>query len=178
MIHLVYVALDLVLAAYRDHLCGIQPSGPGARGLLEFFDSVDGQLGPESKAAPHLIATDQAVRGMLMKRAATLHLGAANYCWFADPAKALCLRLAGTPTASAPLIGMCDFARCPQATHHPCHRPLWAGAVRSGTTFLGQLGRGQAAERARLGEQVARAERVLRAIDAAASGHAHEGTER
>jgi integrase len=161
-------SLDLVLAAYRDHLAGIQPSGPGARGLLEFFDSVDGKLGPELNAAPHLIPTDQAVKAMLMKRAATLHLGTANYCWFADPAKALCLRLAGTPTADRPLIGMCDSARCPQATHHPCHRPVWAEAARQGRVFLGQLGRSQSAERARLGEQVKRAERVLDAIDAAA----------
>jgi hypothetical protein len=50
----------------------------------------------------------------------------ANYCWFSDPRKALCLKLAGTPDATEPLIGMCDSARCPQATHHAQHRHVWA----------------------------------------------------
>jgi hypothetical protein len=62
----------------------------------------------------------------LTKRARTLHLGAANYCWFTDPSQALCLKLAGTPTADRPLAGMCDSARSPQVTHHPHHRPVWA----------------------------------------------------
>ena len=48
---------------------------------------------------------------MLSKRAETLHLGVANYCWFTDH-KALCLRLTGTQDAEKPLIGMCDSARC------------------------------------------------------------------
>ncbi len=47
--------------------------------------------------------------------AKTLHAGVGNYCWFSDPAKALCLKLAGTPDADEPLMGICDSARCPQA---------------------------------------------------------------
>jgi hypothetical protein len=74
----------------------------------------------------------------------------ANYCWFTDPSKALCLRLAGTPDADKPLIGMCESARCPQATYNPCHRPVWAQAVESTTVFLGNLSRGQKTEKARL----------------------------
>jgi hypothetical protein len=106
---------------------------------------------------------------MLAKRAKTLHLGVANYCWFTDPAKALCLRLAGTPTADRPLIGMCDSARCPQATHHACHRPVWEQAVQNTTVFLGQLGRAQKTERTRLEAQRDRAQRVLADIDAAST---------
>jgi hypothetical protein len=49
---------------------------------------------------------------MLTKRARILHMGIANYCWFTDPSRALCLKLAGTPTADRPLAGMCDSARC------------------------------------------------------------------
>ena len=74
---------------------------------------------------------DREVLALMTKRAATLHLAAANYCWFIDPAKALCLKLAGTPTADRPLAGMCDSTRCPQATHHPCHRPVWAEQSRA-----------------------------------------------
>jgi hypothetical protein len=127
-------------------------------------------------AAPKIILNDQELRRMLAKRAKTLHLGVANYCWFTDPSKALCLRLAGTPTADRPLIGMCDSARCPQATHHPCHRPAWEQAVTSTTVFLGNLGRGQKTERTRLETQLDRAQRVLAALDAA-SGPAGSNAE-
>ncbi|MFD8817470.1 hypothetical protein ACFV23_39810 [Streptomyces sp. NPDC059627] len=42
---------------------------------------------------------------LLTKRAKVLHLGPANHCWFTDPSRALCLKLAGTPTADRPLVG-------------------------------------------------------------------------
>ena len=64
---------------------------------------------------------------------------------------------------------MCDSARCPQATHHPRHRPAWANTVEDTTVFLGALGRTRTAERARLQAELDRAQRVLDAIDAAAS---------
>jgi hypothetical protein len=76
--------------------------------------------------------------------------------------------MAGTPAAGKPLAGMCDSARCPQATHHPCHRPVWADAVASTTAFIGSLGRTRTAERARLQTELGRAERVVASIDAAA----------
>lgn len=59
---------------------------------------------------------DREIASLLAKRAKTLHLGVANYCWFADPSKALYLKLAGTPNADNPLAGMCDSARCPLGT--------------------------------------------------------------
>ncbi|MFD5062258.1 MULTISPECIES: hypothetical protein [unclassified Streptomyces] len=43
---------------------------------------------------------------------------------------------------------MCDSARCPQATHHPCHRPVWASAAASSKVFIGKIGRSQGAEKA------------------------------
>jgi hypothetical protein len=64
---------------------------------------------------------------------------------------------------------MCDSARCPQATHHPCHRPVCEQAVHSTTVFLGNLGRAQKTERARLEVQLDRAQRVLADIDAAST---------
>ena len=68
-----------------------------------------------------------------------------------------------------PLIGMCDSARCPQATHHPCHRPVWDLAAQSTAVFLGNLGRTQKTERARLEAQLDRARRVLGDIDTAST---------
>jgi hypothetical protein len=96
-----------------------------------------------------------------------LHLATANYCWFTDPSRALCLKMADTPAADKPLAGMCDSARCPQATHHPCHRPVWADAVASTTAFIGSLGRTRTAERSRLQSELDRAKRVVATIDAA-----------
>jgi hypothetical protein len=96
-----------------------------------------------------------------------LHLGAANYCWFTDPSRALCLKLAGTPNAGKPLAGMCDSARCPQATHHPCHRPVWAGNASNTRAFLGDLGPTRKTEKTRLQAEYDRAARVLAEIDAA-----------
>jgi len=100
--------------------------GPGAKELTAFFASVDTSLNATPAAAPKAQNNDRDILNLLSKRAKVLHLGPANYCWFTDPSRALCLRLAGTPTADRPLIGTCDSARCPQATHHTYHRPIWA----------------------------------------------------
>ena len=143
------------------------PAGPGARDLITFFGTVDSELQAQAATAPGVLESDQQVINLLAKRAGVLHLGIANYCWFTDPSKALCLKLAGTPAAQAPLAGMCDSARCPQATHHPCHRPAWAETVTTNTAFLGRLGRTHTAERSRLQGELDRARVILDAIDAA-----------
>jgi hypothetical protein len=94
-----------------------------------------------------------------------LHLGVANYCWFTDPSRAMCLKLAGTSQADKPPAGMCDSTRCPQATHHARHRDIWADNT---TIFLDRLGRTRTAEHDRLQHELGRAQRVLDTIDAAA----------
>jgi hypothetical protein len=161
--------LELTLQAFRDYQQGIHPSGPGARDLLEFFASVDTQLPATRPADPAVLGSDREILNLLSKRARTLHLAPANYCWFADPAKALCLRLAGTPEADKPLAGLCDSARCPQATHHPCHRDVWASHATSTAAFLGALGPTRRAEKTRLQQEHARSLRVLQQIDSTAS---------
>jgi hypothetical protein len=67
------------------------------------------------------------------------------------------------------MIGMCDAARCPQATHHPQHRETWSQAVQSTTTFLGSLAKTQKVERQRLQGELNRAQRVLDGIDTASA---------
>jgi len=156
--------LDLVGAEFRNYQQGIMPAGPGAHELTEFFAHIDGKL---TAAAPKAQASDRDVLNLLTKRANTLHLGPANYCWFTDPSRALCLKLAGTPHADRPLAGMCDSARCPQATHHPCHRPVWAEHAQQTKTFLGSLSPTRKTEHARLQADHDRALRVMDAIDAA-----------
>jgi hypothetical protein len=160
--------LLLLEQAYADHKRGIQPAGPGARELVRFFATVDNHSGSDVGAPA--VRSEQAVRNLLIKRSETLHIGTANYCWFADPAKALCLRLAGTSGSDKPLINMCDSIRCPQATHHQVHRQIWDDKAKVLRTFIGGIGKRQAAERDRLTRELARAERVLDEIDAANGG--------
>src|SRR5664279_1192776 len=161
--------LDLVWAEFRNYQQGVMPAGPGARELTAFFAQIDSGLDPDTAASPKIQHGDREVLNLLSKRAKTLHLATANYCWFTDPSRALCLKLAGTPTADKPLAGMCDSARCPQATHHPCHRPVWAAAAATTKTFLDRLGPTRKTERARLRDDHTRAQRVLAEIDTATS---------
>jgi hypothetical protein len=161
--------LELVLAEFRNYQQGILPAGPGARALTEFFASIDGTPNEGSAPAPTIQRNDRDILNLLSKRAKVLHLGPANYCWFTDPSRALCLKLAGTPAATRPLAGMCDSARCPQATHHLAHRPVWAEHAASTKAFLGQLGKTRTAERTRLSGDYDRALRVIAEIDVASS---------
>lgn len=157
--------LDLVWAEFRNYQQGILPAGPGARELTDFFAHIDGKLALLDTDPPRIQRNDREVLNLLSKRAKTLHLGAANYCWFTDPSRALCLTLAGTPHANTPLHGMCDSARCPQATHHPHHRAVWAEHAERTATFLGSLGPTRKTEKTRLQADHDRALRVLADID-------------
>jgi hypothetical protein len=164
--------LDLVWTEFRNYQQGIMPAGPGARELTELFAHIDGKL--DTTAGPKTQASDREVLNLLTKRARTLHLVAANFCWFTDPSRALCLRLAGTPNADRPLAGMCDSGRCPQATHHLRHRPIWAEHAEQTKTFLGSLGPTRKTERARLQADHDRALHVLDAIDTATTPKSEE----
>lgn len=162
---------ELTAAVYRDYRAGKLPAGPGARALIDTLQHVDAELDRLHHTQPSVVATDRHIELLLKKKAATLHVQVANYCWFTDPAKALCLKLAGTPTATAPMAGLCDAARCPQATFHPQHREAWVGCATSTEAFLGNP-RLPAAEVTRLGAEHARAQRVVDAIDAATNAGA------
>lgn len=163
--------LQLILAEFRNYQNGIMPAGPGARELTGFFATVDSHLTNTATVndEPRVQHSDRDILNLLSKRAGILHLGTANYCWYSDPAQALCHRLAGTPAqhTSAPMANMCDSARCPQATHHIGHRAVWAEHAATTRTILGTLGPTRTTERARLTGEYERAIRVRDAIDAA-----------
>jgi len=154
------------VAAYRDFQDGILPVGPGARSLIAAFRYVDAELASLEARQPTVVATDRHIELLLQKRTATLHIQPANYCWFTDPAKALCLKLAGTPAATSPLAGLCDAARCPQATIHRQHREVWATCAATTATFLGNP-RIPPAEKTRLTAEHHRAQQIIQAIDTA-----------
>lgn len=156
--------LQLTVEAFRDFQDGVLPAGPGARGLLDVFAYADAAFAEADRADPAVLGTDRHLENLLRKRASILHIGPSNYCWFSDPTKALCLRLAGTPEAKRPQVGMCDSARCPQATHHPCHRPVWASQVKQTQVLLGNP-RVPKGEKTRLKPELDRAQRVLTDID-------------
>ena len=92
--------LQLVLAEFRNYQQGILPAGPAPASLTDFFATIDADLTPNSLTAPKIQRNDRDILNLLSKRAKALHLGPANYCWFTDPSRALCLKLAGTPTAT------------------------------------------------------------------------------
>jgi hypothetical protein len=79
------------------------------------------------------------------------------------------LTLAGNTEATEPLLGLCDSARCSQATHHPRHREVWADhAEQTKVVFLGNP-RLSKHERVRAQETNDRSMRIVREIDTAAS---------
>jgi hypothetical protein len=71
---------------------------------------------------------------------------------------------------------MCDSARCPQATHHPIHRPVWAEHAERTKTFIGQLGKTRTVEHARLRTDYDRARRVIAEIDTATTPQPDQDT--
>jgi hypothetical protein len=158
--------VQLTVQAFREFQAGQMPAGPGARGLIESFNHVDAALKGLARTEAKMLAGDRHLENLLRKQAATLHVGAANFCWFTDPAKALCLRMAGATDADKPLAGMCDSARCPQATHHAHHRPVWVGTAQTLTAFLDNP-RISKAEKARLAAERERAQQVVAGIEAA-----------
>ncbi|MFD8259564.1 hypothetical protein ACFV19_11580 [Streptomyces griseoluteus] len=162
--------LALTVEAFREFENGQMPAGPGARSLIELFTHIDAELHEAARMAPKILEDDAHLESLLRKQAACLHVGPANFCWFRDPSKALCLKLAGTPNATKPLIGMCDSARCPQATHHPCHRPVWARQADTIEDFITNR-RVAKGERKRLEPERDRALRVVAEIDSARSTH-------
>jgi integrase len=158
----------LTIDAFRQFQAGQLPAGLGARDLIATFTHIDNALRDSAPAEPTVLDTDRRIENLLRAQAASLHVGPANYCWFRDPSKALCLRLAGTTEATRPLIGLCDSARCPQATHHACHRPIWAEQAATFQAFLGNP-RVPTGEKTRLRREHDRVQRVLDSIDEATS---------
>lgn len=163
--------LRLTLEAFHQFQEGHLPTGPGAAGLIEAFQSVETGLAEHEPSAANTIETDRQLELMLKSKAATLHQGTANYCWFTDPSQALCLKLAGATNARKPLTGMCDSSRCPQATHHARHRPVWATAA-SNTKVLLENPRIKKGEKQRLRAELERSQHVLDQID---SSHPETG---
>ncbi len=127
---------------------------------------MDAQLNEAARHDPKVLDDDRHLESLLRKLSKVLHVGAANFCWFRDPSKALCLKLADTPNAKKPLVGMCDSARCPQATHHQSHRPVWLGQIAVIDTFV-ESPRVAKGEKERLLPERDRAQRVVAEIDAA-----------
>ncbi|MEU7551508.1 hypothetical protein AB0B01_03945 [Streptomyces sp. NPDC044571] len=159
---------ELTAAAYRDYQQDRLPAGTGARDLIAAFEHIDKELAETSPGPASVLDSDRRLENLLRQQAKHLHVQAANYCWFRDPSKALCLKLAGTPGADRPLAGMCDSARCPQATHHPCHLPVWQSQAANHKVFLANP-RFPKGEETRLMPELERAQRVVDEIIAASA---------
>jgi hypothetical protein len=119
--------LETTKELYADWVAGRPIAGPGRKELEVLFSSVRQELAALDSS---VIATDSRLEDLLRRRAATLHVGTLNYCWFIDPARARCLLQAGRAGATAPLIAMCEPTRCANATIHPEHQPVWLDTTR------------------------------------------------
>ncbi|WP_143658997.1 site-specific integrase [Streptomyces sp. SA15] len=159
--------VEILVEEFENFQDGIMPAGRGATELVTFFEYIDELVKEHAADETNVLMNDTEILGLMRKRANILHIGLANYCWFADPSRALCLILADSTDADQPLIGMCDSARCPQATHHQRHRPVWAEHERRQKVFLGQLGVTRKLEGPRQQAELERTQRVLAEIDAA-----------
>ncbi|MFH9944404.1 hypothetical protein ACH4OT_34450 [Streptomyces murinus] len=165
--------MELTAQAFADYRAGKLPAGPGARDLIKAFEHIDDELAEHDPGTAAVLDNERRLEMMLRQQSKSLHLQAANYCWFRDPSKALCLKLAGTPNATKPLAGMCDSARCPQATHHPCHLPVWQSKAASTQEFLDNP-RFPKAEKTRLRPELERAQQVVDEIIAVGTGHGQD----
>ncbi|WP_405186534.1 hypothetical protein OG582_21115 [Streptomyces anulatus] len=165
--------LELTSQAFADYRAGKLPSGPGARDLIKAFEHIDDALMEHGPGTAAVLDNERRLEMLLRQQSKSLHLQTANYCWFRDPSKALCLKLAGTPNATKPLAGMCDSARCPQATHHPCHLPVWQSKAVNSKIFLDNP-RFPKAEKARLRPEVERAQQVVEEIITAGTGYGQD----
>ncbi|MFF3412629.1 hypothetical protein ACFYW8_42165 [Streptomyces sp. NPDC002742] len=163
------IHLKLTAEAFEDFRAGHMPAGPGARELIKAFEHIDAELKGHEAGTAVVLEAERRLENLLRQqsRHLHLHLQAANYCWFRDPHKAQCLKLAGTPDATKPLGVLCDSARCPQATHHGCHLPVWQPQVDTGNVFLDNP-RFPKGEKARLKPELERAQRVVDEISTAA----------
>ena len=106
--------------------------------------------GPRWRGTPGDQASDQEVTNSARQAGGALHLGRGELLLVPRPVQGAVPKLAGTPTATKPLAGMCDSARCPQATHHSCHRPVWAESGGASRSSSATIGRNQKTEKARL----------------------------
>ena len=151
--------METTTRLYGEWVAGAPLAGPGRAELAALFTSVRQEL-----AGSHVsvVATDHRIEELLRRRAATLHVGPLNHCWFVDPTRARCLQAAGQATATAPLIGMCEPTHCANATIHPEHSAVWLDTRRHLDRLLANP-RVPAQERARLTPERSRVDRVVRA---------------
>ncbi|PJN37321.1 integrase [Streptomyces sp. CB02959] len=165
--------LELTKQAFTDYRAGKLPAGPGARELVKAFEHIDDILKEHDPGTAAVLDNERRLEMLLRQQAKSLHLQTANYCWFRDPSKALCLKLAGTPNATKPLAGMCDSARCPQATHHPCHLPVWKSKAATTKVFLDNP-RFPKGEKVRLQPELERAQQIVDEIMTTSSGYGQD----
>lgn len=120
-------ATELTRQLYDGWRTGQAMTGPGRMELVGLFTKVGAEM---ERFEGSVVESERRISELLRARAYSLHVGALNYCWFVDAARARCLSLAGRTADRAPLIGMCEPTRCANATTHPEHVPVWLDTAR------------------------------------------------
>ncbi|MEV8413970.1 hypothetical protein AB0P45_10210 [Streptomyces niveus] len=167
--------LDLTQQAFRNYQAGRLPAGPGAAELIAAFEHIDTVLKEHDTGAPVVLDSDQRLVNLLRGQARYLHVGTANLCWYRDPSKALCNKLAGTPAAPEPKGMLCDAGRCPQSTIHDANLPVWSDKAATLAGMLKALPRSQRAERLRLQSELDRTLKIISTVgDRGSPAAAHD----
>ena len=89
--------LALLWPSSGNYQQGIMPAGPGARELTDFFASIDAGARSATPRQPQVERSDRESATSSPSAPSVLHLGTANYCWFTDPSRALCLQARRNP---------------------------------------------------------------------------------
>ena len=110
---------------YRQFLDGEPMAGLGAKALGKAFKEA---MEAVAKGAGS-VRDDDVIRYILKQRGSNLHTGPMAHCWFNDPSAARCLQ--GRQDKSKPLVGMCQPAKCANATIHPHHAVVWLGNLKA-----------------------------------------------
>ncbi len=150
--------LDDILVYFDERQGEATPSGPAGPRVARMLDAAADDLDP----LPGMVADRARLRSMLGSLARTLHVGVLADCFF-DPSTALCLKQVATPEAEAPLTGLCQPTRCPNACITTRHRPTWTKAACEARKLLREK-RLSDPQRIALRQDLARFEAVLGGI--------------
>jgi hypothetical protein len=147
-----------ILTYFDECQAGARLSGPAAARVSQALDAAAAEFQPLSG----MIADRGRLRILLANTARTLHVGVLADCFF-DPATAVCLRHATASDRTAPMISLCEPARCPNACITRRHRPAWERTADDARALLKEK-RLSGLQRTALTQELHRIETIVAAV--------------
>ena len=151
--------IEDILTYFDDRQAGARLSGPAGARVSRALDAAAAELQP----LPGMMADRGRLRVLLIDAARTLHVGVLADCFF-EPATAVCLHRATASDRTAPMISLCEPARCPNACITRRHRPVWERTADDARAFLKEK-RLSGLQRAALTRELHRIETILAGVE-------------